>query len=1141
MEPFIFIFILFTTDYVLKGHFNFLLSKLRVKTNPPKLASAINKGTRAGSFIFLIIAGLTSHALGQTAGLTYKSGPNAGNPPTKLSPITEIIDFQGYNDTLASGPEGQPFEITMISGHILKFSLKKTGTYLEAVAAQTNVRASMGRVAYVPPSSTILPALYSTVKPCEATLMLENIEVLHPDGTTQSSSWNIIVIDAETTNNATESITTTTDGQAWTAWDLITNTMKNPIQSGIGTTTVNWTGTVNGETGAYAIASVRPTTISSRLSGVRQGISIGIQTYDTDFQIQACSGFPFNLRQVELSPSAGTSFTWDHPIISGIDGPETLSGTTSQQTRGVSTTQTLINHGQTRATATYTVTPYNESGIELAPFTVTVTVHPFPEASIKYPGSSCTAGIAEVTRTGQDQGVYRSTPGLFINPETGAIDLSASAVGDHTITYTFSNGFCTDSTTTEIRIDPQPVIVITDPPAKCAPGSVDLRTEAITAGSSPDLNFSYWKDVTASDSLLNPSSVSESGIYYIKGTTAMGCWDIKPVRVSIMSCPPQANNDEYSTLEDTPISINPSGILNNDTDVHNKPLVASLITSTNYGRLSLNEDGSFIYIPNPNFHGTDRFFYKVSNGQLESNVAIVIIIVTPVNDPPLAVDDAYSTTEDVPIIVNAPGILINDSDSESDALTGIVLNGPEHGDLVFSPNGAFTYTPNPDFHGVDHFTYKVTDGKLESNLATVTLTVAPANDPPLAADDTYTTTEDTPVTVNAPGILINDRDPDGDTLSAILVTSPENGRLTLNSNGSFNYIPNSHFYGIDRFTYEVSDGELKSDVAIVTIIVTPVNYPPVAVDDQFELTENSHLKETIYPNDFDTDGDSLIYSLIFNGGQGEIQVNSDGTFIYVPHPGFSGDDYFIYKVCDSEGACVEAKVFLTVKPLAVVSLTPSYSQVAEGNKVTINARLSQPLQEDVEIILGYDGDAQHRKDYNLFENFITIKIAAGQTISTEHLVIEALIDDINEKDEHISIDITDVDSDRVKIGTGAQVTILDLYPPAKEVAEETTNPDIKPDPLLSPNGDGQGNEHFLIDKIDLFPNNKVLIFNRWGNQVFRATGYDNYANSFRGFANTGILTNPDKNLPEGVYYYLIYTITTDNQQRLNKGYLILKR
>src|SRR5205823_4843610 len=119
---------------------------------------------------------------------------------------------------------------------------------------------------------------------------------------------------------------------------------------------------------------------------------------------------------------------------------------------------------------------------------------------------------------------------------------------------------------------------------------------------------------------------------------------------------------------------------------------------------------------------------------------------------------------------------------------------------------SFSYTPAANYNGSDSFTYMVNDGTIDGNPATVNITVVPVNDTPVAANDSYTTYEDTPLTVTAPGVLTNDSDVDGDSLTAILVSSPSNGGLTLNADGSFTYTPNANFNGTDTFSYKANDG-----------------------------------------------------------------------------------------------------------------------------------------------------------------------------------------------------------------------------------------------------------------------------------------------------------------------------------------------
>src|SRR5207249_501527 len=104
-----------------------------------------------------------------------------------------------------------------------------------------------------------------------------------------------------------------------------------------------------------------------------------------------------------------------------------------------------------------------------------------------------------------------------------------------------------------------------------------------------------------------------------------------------------------------------------------------------------------------------------------------------------------------------------DTDVDGDTLTAVLVTGPTHGTLSLSANGSFTYTPAANYNGSDSFTYKASDGQAFSNVATVSLTITPVNDPPVAADDSGSTAEDTPLTVSAPGVLGNDTDVEGDT------------------------------------------------------------------------------------------------------------------------------------------------------------------------------------------------------------------------------------------------------------------------------------------------------------------------------------------------------------------------------------------
>jgi VCBS repeat-containing protein len=197
------------------------------------------------------------------------------------------------------------------------------------------------------------------------------------------------------------------------------------------------------------------------------------------------------------------------------------------------------------------------------------------------------------------------------------------------------------------------------------------------------------------------------------------------------------------------------------------------------------------------------------------------------NTAPVASDDSYTTNEDTLL---TGSVLSNDSDVDSTPLTAVKVSDPAHGDLTLNSDGSFTYTPNANFFGTDSFTYKANDGIDDSDVATVTITVNAVNDAPTATNDSYSTDEDTALTMNAPGVLSNDSDIDSTTLTAIKVAGPAHGTLTLNADGSFTYTPAANYNGPDSFTYKANDGSADSNIATVNLTVNAVNdVPTIAV------------------------------------------------------------------------------------------------------------------------------------------------------------------------------------------------------------------------------------------------------------------------------------------------------------------------
>jgi parallel beta-helix repeat protein/VCBS repeat-containing protein len=327
---------------------------------------------------------------------------------------------------------------------------------------------------------------------------------------------------------------------------------------------------------------------------------------------------------------------------------------------------------------------------------------------------------------------------------------------------------------------------------------------------------STWTQVAA------PNSVDTAGNYVSAYIQSSGVFaplvDAGPSPVAV--------DNSYTVGEDATLNVAAPGVLGNDMDPDSTTLTAILISGPLHGTVNLSPDGSFTYTPAADYSGADSFTYKANDGQSDSNVATVTITVNPVNDAPVAADDGYSVDEDGSLTVPASGVLGNDADKDGNPLTAVVVSNPTHGTLTLNADGSFTYTPAVDYSGADSFTYKANDGTGESNAATVTITVNPVNDAPVGSDDSYETDEGTVLDTPSPGVLANDTDKEGSALTAVLVSEPSHGTVVVNADGAFSYTPAADYSGTDSFTYRVSDGQVDSGPATVTIDVIPSENTP---------------------------------------------------------------------------------------------------------------------------------------------------------------------------------------------------------------------------------------------------------------------------------------------------------------------------
>ncbi len=294
------------------------------------------------------------------------------------------------------------------------------------------------------------------------------------------------------------------------------------------------------------------------------------------------------------------------------------------------------------------------------------------------------------------------------------------------------------------------------------------------------------------------------------------------ITVNPVNDAPVAEDQDVTTAEDAAKDITLTG-----SDIDGDTLTYALVDEPAHGDVVL--AGSVAtYTPDPDFNGEDSFTFTATDGTLISDMAVVTITVTPVNDAPVAVEDDYTTDEDTVLtVLVADGVLDNDSDLDGDVLTAVLVSDVSNGTLALAGDGSFVYTPNENYFGTDSFTYKASDGILESSIVTVTITITPVNDWVVANDDEYETMAGITLDVAAPGVLTNDEllDPN-ETVNLSIVSHPSGGTLTLNTDGSFTYVPNAGFFGMDTFVYQLNATLLQgefSDMATVTITVTAMH------------------------------------------------------------------------------------------------------------------------------------------------------------------------------------------------------------------------------------------------------------------------------------------------------------------------------
>jgi VCBS repeat-containing protein len=321
--------------------------------------------------------------------------------------------------------------------------------------------------------------------------------------------------------------------------------------------------------------------------------------------------------------------------------------------------------------------------------------------------------------------------------------------------------------------------------------------------------------------------------------------------------------------------------------------------------------------------------------------------VNAVNDAPSAADHTFTTDEDTAITNGT----LTDYASDVDAGTTLdyfLISDVSHGTLTLNSDGTFTYTPAVNFNGTDSFTWKVSDGTADSNIATATITVSAMNDVPAAADHTFTIDEDT---VLNDSLTAYAEDVDMDSLTYAKASDPAHGTVTVNADGTFTYTPAVNFNGTDNFNWKVSDGTAESNIATASIMVNAVNDVPTLTNSTENGIEDTMLNLTAADfsdqyNDAENDllnriqiatlpdpahGTLRLNDVAITAGD-EIAAADLDNIIFVPSPNFNGNAIFTWKASDGTSYC-DTAVTMTLAIAAVddVPEAPANVTATAGN------------------------------------------------------------------------------------------------------------------------------------------------------------------------------------------------------------------
>jgi gliding motility-associated-like protein len=772
---------------------------------------------------------------------------------------------------------------------------------------------------------------------------------------------------------------------------------------------------------------------------------------------------------------------------------------------------------------------------------------------------------------------------------------------DVTVTITVSDD-CGNTATCE----PSVTVLDTISPALTCPEDIVITADAGVCEAEVTIPESTVSDNCGGVTVTNDfTNTSDASAVYPNGTTVV-TWTVTDESGNTATCSmnvivntlPVTVDDFASTPENTPVDID---ILSNDTDCNDAldPTTVTVTSDPQNGTVEIDPvTGEAVYSPNEDYVGTDVFTYEVCNTDGLCDQADVTISITEVLNPPFARNDINTTHINTPVDGD---VSTNDIDPDGDVLTvnPEPVEGPVNGTVELNADGTYIYTPNEEFTGKNEFVYEICDASGLCDNATVTISVfdyVDENRPPVAVADNYTGKVNTPVNGQ---LLANDYDPDGDNIEVNVspVSPASSGSLTINTDGTFNFVPEADFTGEITFVYEIcDDGEpVLCDEARVTIDIRAVDETTnttVSVDDAYFTKVDVPVSGDVSENDYDPEGDNQVSFLVIQyPANGTVTLNTNGTFEYTPNEGFDGNDHFAYEVCDDGEpvACDRATAYFVIEeeanqpPVAeddVLSISDCNSVIIDvlqndsdpdGDELTVPVLISDvnagelTLNENGTFEYmpepGYEGDVtftyeicdipesgdplcdqaevtitvrQPDQQLSCFIEEVFPVSEAGNDAEAEVIVTGGWGDYTYEWSDGQTTAVATglspgdyfvIVTDAEGCATGCEITIDEYEGEPGDPGEQQTCEFFIPEGF-SPNDDAI-NDYFIIECMEQYPNAKIEVYTRWGVMVYEKENYGNTdlmgsTEAWWDGRSDNKMTVGKEKLPPGTYFYILH-------------------